>query len=97
MSAPSFLVCQFAIAESNTFSNLLDASFFENLRIAKALSTSTPLMMSATNLIFLGEDGQSLCNAFTTSWFAILRAKALSLFLDPMIIYLLYFCYHRDL
>ena len=85
------------VAESKTFSNLLDASFFENLRIANALSTSTPLMMSATNLIFLGEEGQSLCKAFATSWFAILRANALSLFLDPMIIYLLYFCYHRDL
>ncbi|MNT67863.1 hypothetical protein D3C72_2060370 [compost metagenome] len=97
MSAPSFFNCQLAIAESNTFSNFSEAPFLEYFRIDKAFSTSTPLMISATNLIFLGEDGQSLCNAFATSWFAILRANALSLFLDPMIIYLLYFCYHRDL
>src|SRR5690606_25422474 len=97
ISAPSFLVCQFAIAERRSFSNLFEASFFEYFRIYRALSTFSPLMISATNLIFLGEDGQSLRRALMTSLLASFLAIALFCFLDPMIICFLYFCYHRDL
>ena len=67
MSAPSFFACQLAIAERRSFSNLLEASFLEYLRMYRALSTFSPRMISATSLIFLGEEGQSLRAAFTTS------------------------------
>ena len=42
MLEPSFFDSQFAIAESNNFSNLFDASLALNFRILIAFSTSSP-------------------------------------------------------
>ena len=83
-SASSFLDCQFEIADIKSFSSLLEASFWLNFKIVKAMSTFFPLTESATILIFLGEVGQLLSFAKATCFFASLIFSALCLFLSPI-------------
>lgn len=84
MLASSFFACQFAMAESNNFSNLREASFELNLKMASALSTWTPLIKSATKRIFLGDVGQLFNFAKAICFFSALIFSAISLFRTPI-------------
>ena len=89
----------FDIAETNSFSSLLEASFGLNLRIVKALSIFSPLIWSATSLIFLGEIGLLLSLAKARFFLLSLILFALFLFLNPNFLSFLfiYFYFPNDL
>ena len=75
---------QFEIAERSNLPRLVEASLLLKLRIFKALLTSTPLIKSATNLIFRGEIGEFLSCAIAIAFFDFLSSSALKRFLAPM-------------
>jgi hypothetical protein len=54
------------------------------LDVTSALLTSTPLIKSATNLIFRGEIGEFLSCAIAIAFFDFLSSSALKRFLAPM-------------
>src|SRR6056300_525037 len=84
MLAPSFFACQLASALNKSFSRRLEASFGLYFKMAKAFSTSTPRIWSATKRILRGEVGQSLSLAIAIAFFAALSASAVCFFLAPI-------------
>src|SRR5690606_23619855 len=88
-SASSFLACQLAIADNNSFSKRLEASFWLNFKILSALSTRSPLTKSATKHIYLGDVGQLLSFAKATCFLFSLIASAICFLRLPIAYYFL--------